>query len=268
MSKKKSKAEVLIIIPTLNNLDLLKGVLSTIRLSQPYYLLLIDNGSTDGSRDFIKEYAKNFGVFAFLSKVNLGVAGSWNFGIEFGIESLGCKSFIILNNDILLLPKTLDVMLEGLKDPMVGMCTAFNFSGRVASADDFLKLKIPAKGVKKETPDFSCFAISKNCIDKVGLFDEAFYPAYFEDNDYHYRMRLEHLKAICDSRAIYYHLGSRSRNLTPAFRQFLDECYLRNKEYFKQKWGGEPGDEKFTEPFNGKGPETIEIPEIAFSDKE
>jgi len=34
---------------------------------------------------------------------------------------------------------------------------------------------------------FACFAILKSAVEKIGLFDENFYPAYLEDCDYHYR---------------------------------------------------------------------------------
>jgi hypothetical protein len=35
---------------------------------------------------------------------------------------------------------------------------------------------------------WSIFAINRACVDNVGFFDENFFPAYFEDNDYHYRL--------------------------------------------------------------------------------
>ena len=37
---------------------------------------------------------------------------------------------------------------------------------------------------------FNLFSVPRATAEKVGYFDENFYPAYFEDNDYVYRCRL------------------------------------------------------------------------------
>ncbi len=249
-------------MPLLNNLDYTKKALKTINLSQPYALFLIDNGSVDGTGEFIKKLALGPNIFSLVLKQNLGAAGSWNSAIQFAFQNLNCEKVIILNNDILLLPQTLNLIVEALDFAKTGLVSAKNVAAEVADEKEFKNL-LPPKTMKlTETPDFSCFGVNKECVKKVGLFDEVFYPAYFEDNDYHHRMRLEGLTAVCDHRAIYFHYGSRSRDLTPDFRAWLDKCYIKNESYYQKKWGGSPGKEKYKMPFDGNPPKKIELPEL------
>jgi GT2 family glycosyltransferase len=99
-------------------------------------------------------------------KRKLGVAGSWNFLIGKAIIN-DFKYFLILNDDVIL------------------------------QKDEGQIREILAKG--KHLSTFTCvghfiigprFILTKSVYEKVGAFDEGFKKAYFEDNDYMYRMKL------------------------------------------------------------------------------
>jgi len=268
MGKIKGKLKALLVIPTLNCLEYTKQTLNCLALAEPFGTMIIDNGSVDGTREWLRANIKTPNFFLFEAKQNLGVSGSWNYGIQFGLEVLGVDYIFILNNDILLLPQTLDLMLEVLKKSDVGLTSAFNVSDKTPDEKNFFELKIPEDKTLTEAPDFSCFAVNRRVIEKVGLFDEAFYPAYFEDNDYHYRMRLEGLKALKVHKALYFHFGSRTRIMDKEFREYLDARYSANREYYRSKWGGEPGQEKFKIPFNGNVPEKITLDNFGYDPEE
>src|SRR3972149_1820440 len=90
--------------------------------------------------------------------------------------------------------------------------------------------------------NFSCFGLSVPTITRVGLFDEGFKIAYFEDNDYHHRMRGEGLDASCDLWAWFAHYGSRTvkeAGIPPLHNQFN-----ANRKYFYEKWGFYPGSDE------------------------
>ena len=264
MGKIKGKLKALIVIPTLNCLEYTKMTLNSLSLSVPFGVMVIDNGSVDGTREWLRANIKTPNFLLLETTKNLGASGSWNCGIRFGFEALRVDYIFILNNDILLLPQTLDLMLEVLKKSDVGLTSAFNVSDKMPDEKEFFKLKIPDDKTLTEAPDFSCFAINRRVIDKVGLFDEAFYPAYFEDNDYHYRMRLEGMKALKVHKALYFHFGSRTRIMDKEFKEYLDVRYAANREYYRSKWGGEPGQEKFKIPFNGNAPEIITLDNFGY----
>jgi GT2 family glycosyltransferase len=261
MKQNKAKIDSVIVIPTLNLLDLLKGTLESIRMSEPYGIVVIDNNSTDKTEDFMKKESKKKNVVYFRAKTNLGASGSWNAGIEIGAKLFNASKFFIVNNDIIFHPKTLDILSKALDRKDVFMATAFDVSGKCAVPEEIFKFPLPKTGIEKNTPDFSCFSIKKETIQRVGMFDEGIYPAYFEDNDFHYRMKLEGMKAHCLHDCPYFHYGSRSMKISKEFKDYLGRRYAKNREYFERKWGGRPGKEKWKVPFDGKPPKELEIPE-------
>jgi GT2 family glycosyltransferase len=76
-------------------------------------------------------------------------------------------------------------------------------------------------------------------VTRVGVFDEGFKIAYFEDNDYHHRMMDEDVKAECDLWAWFSHYGSRT--IKEAGIAPLHDQFNANREYFLKKWGFLPG---------------------------
>jgi GT2 family glycosyltransferase len=95
--------------------------------------------------------------------------------------------------------------------------------------------------------DFACFMITKRCWKEVGRFDEKFFPAYFEDNDYHRRILMAGMQARIVPQAPYYHYGSKTQHSG----QGADHSQFQiNQGYYKRKWGGLPGAEVYATPFN------------------
>jgi GT2 family glycosyltransferase len=91
------------------------------------------------------------------------------------------------------------------------------------------------------------FAIHRNTYTLVGQFDEAFYPAYFEDNDYKYRLKLKNVDSQIQTfldPIIYRNSMSMQKD------KALASGFMKNRDYYIAKWGGRPGEEKFDKPFN------------------
>jgi GT2 family glycosyltransferase len=103
-------------------------------------------------------------------------------------------------------------------------------------------------------PEFMCtelnwcsFILSLDAYLKVGAFDEKFFPAYYEDNDYFRRMLLSDVPMVFNAMlnpAIY------RNSMTIAKDQTLNNNFENNKRYYISKWGGEPTQETFGTPFN------------------
>jgi len=242
------KKELAIIIPVLNCLEFTKQMLPTIQTKEPYHLIIIDNGSTDGTKEFFNSGNKRLLIDYFYFKENKGCSASWNFGIKKAIREFDSKYFFIPNNDILLNPETIDVLLEEIKQKDVVLATATNMAGKTSSPEEFSGLLPPVKRQISEAPEFSCFMLNLEAIEKVGYFDEKFYPAYFEDNDYHYRIKLAGLKAIKTNQALYFHFGSRTIKSSEDIRRQSNLGYTLNREYYREKWGGLPGHETLKRP--------------------
>ena len=244
------ESKLAIIIPVLNCLDYTRQMISTISTQKPYKLILLDNGSTDGTKKYFDSLAKVENIKVVHFKENIGVCPAWNFGISLAIRKFNSRYFFIPNNDILLHPRCIDLLLEAIKSPKASLVSATDVSGRVCAPLDVLGLRVPTETNLIEAPDFSCFITKKETIERVGYFDEKFYPAYFEDNDYHYRINLAGLKAVKTNRALYFHYGSRSIKNNDQIKTTADYGYTINRDYYYRKWGGLPGAEMYEVPFN------------------
>lgn len=170
---------------------------------------------------------------------NVGVSGGWNEGLRRAIDD-DCDAVVIPNDDIIFEPGTINKMLAGLTS--FDLVTAFN-----TRDENYSHLDEPHF---IDSPDFACFAVKpKEFVDGVGWFDEGFRPAYFEDNDMHYRMQLVGMEAKKRTDAPMFHAGSVTQNWDG--QPVVDgEMFEMNRAYYGMKWGGWPGEEKFKTPFN------------------
>ena len=245
------KLNIGIVFPLLNCLDYTKAAFASLKSWHRLQIIFIDNGSTDGTMKWLKNLAGTKGIGVMFNQQNLGAARSWNIGISVCYEQIGCDFVLVANNDILFHQNTIDSLVERIKGLGAGILTPFNISKELAKADDIFSFEKELEEKIEPAPDFSCFMISKKCFYSVGPFDERFYPAYFEDNDYHYRMKMAGFKALKTRQSVYYHYGSRTKISSEEMKAKCDAGYLQNRDLYKRKWGGFPGEERFKKPFDG-----------------
>ena len=242
--------DIAIICPVLNCAKYTKAFLDQVIKFTDYPIIIIDNGSTDSTTAILAPHEKSGRVFVSRNKQNAGVACSWNQGILLARNMYKSHTFFIPNNDILIQKDTIKKMYDVLVVSDFVLVSAFNVKPGCPNVSDFETFPSPKKLNLVESPDFSCFMINNETIKKVGYFDENFYPAYFEDNDYHMRINLAGFKAVKVNTAIYYHYGSMTIKEGADIKRLSNAHYLKNKEYYKTKWGGDPGKEKYKTPFN------------------
>lgn len=215
-------------VPTLTRFDLLDRLLQSIKNQtlQPDGMFIVDNSNGNLSEEDL-EYIDNTTV---IEVPNMGVARSWN---EMILRVEDEDVILITNDDNVLEPYAVEMIYDlALDNP------EHNYFGSL-------------------TGGFSCFAVRGKALVDVGKFDETFYPAYFEDNDYHYRMKLQDIDFICTKEEIY-KLGvdgqaSQTVNsdmTNSETKEIIRSGYIANQAYYKAKWGGGPGEEKYKKPFN------------------
>lgn len=201
-------------IPTINRYDLLKSTLEKYTVDfKDTTVLIVDNGN--------QHITAKGNMSLFTSPKNLGVAGSWNF-LTKELFRRGFSHALILNDDIYL-GANQDIIQDVINSDTESSLFVSSSFGMCA----FI------------LPLFTSFAI--------GDFDEKFYPAYYEDDDFLYRLKLAN--ANVDKSILlnpYTYLRSQSIDKDPR----LNQKYLSNRDYYVQKWGGIPGEEKFVNPFN------------------
>ena len=98
---------------------------------------------------------------------------------------------------------------------------------------------------------FNAFLVRPSAIEQVGWFDECFYPAYKEDQDYMYRVRLANMRRVDVPQMNVRHDESMTiRSNSAYYRANETTHYEWNLRYYRAKWGGDVGAEAFTRPFN------------------
>lgn len=210
-------------IPTINRIDLLDQALSQYKTSLPNTnIFIVDNG---GQGIEVGKYSP-LNIEIYVPGFNIGVAGSWNYLCRVIFYSRGYDYAMILNDDIII-----DHTEEEYEK-------AINFINSVN--------KFGIKFLYLSEKDWCFFLLSREVYEKVGDFDEAFYPAYFEDNDYAYRMKLEKVGVIKNrgfNPKVY------NNSMTSRKDPNINNGFMQNREYYIKKWGGLPGQETFTTPF-------------------
>jgi len=212
-----------IFIPTINRKDLLEESMLTLlpQMQQVEYLQILDNGQ----QKILCEHPK---VLLENRSQNIGVQASWNFGIKYAFDR-DIDFLFSLNDDIILNPIQLPEMIDVVEN----------------NQDKWLYV--------------GPYYWSVWCISRLGAsameyapgkyFDENFYPAYFEDNDFHWRMRLLDETKYLGNVSIFTPKICRN-SMSLKKDPTLNSTFQQNKLYYIQKWGGEPGREKFKTPFN------------------
>ena len=282
--------KIQIVIPAINLWEnYSKPCIDSIKTKYDYRILFVDNGSTDQTKIEAGKLVSN--VFAHQrNEETWSCAKTWNFAVKDAFAR-GFDYALVLNNDVLLHPETIDRLVDRFEEskrkliaipdknlemhaeltevsmeaPMskqvfeseiLAMVTAMNVRGDCKEPKDIFTLDAKNYEIVNEAehPDFSAFMISKEAYEKVGDFDEAFIPCYWEDNDYHTRITKSGLKALVIPSAIYYHYGSRTQveALGGGRTVSTHETFNNNRAYFITKWGGLPNEERFDLPFNRK----------------
>lgn len=200
--------ELHVVIPTLWRYDLLeKAVGSLVRAVERgpmTTLLVVDNG---GKLHW--EYSP-FGACIYAPPENLGVAGSWNWGLREQFDR-GASWVLVMNDDV-------EVTAEALDEYRALMAKGVNMA------------------VGNEGVGMSCFAISRTCVERHGTFDENLYPAYMEDVDMNRRMRLAgDEQVVIDCTSVKHERSASIKR--PDIERENARTWAENRAYYLQKWG-------------------------------
>lgn len=214
---------------TVNNWKYLEKMCNSLQSKHEFKVLIVDNGSKEETR----EWVKNSGYEAIYNPTNYGVSKAWNQILMWALDHRDLKLVLVPNNDIVLHPQTLDRLMESVLVNEKGGVSGLNIGNHPSMLDTF---EIPTDEEHRYNPamNFSLFGLTKPTITRVGLFDENFKLAYFEDNDYHHRMQLEDIDASCDTWAPFTHYGSRTIKEGGVNHH---SAFVANKAYFYRKWG-------------------------------
>jgi len=211
-----------------------------------YEIIIVDNGSTDGSKDFLAQIARSrLNIELISNDTNRGFAAGTNQGIAVAEG----EYLVFLNNDTVVTKGWLTGLVRHLQHPEIGMVGPVTNSignearievpyGSDLSAMHHFAWKYTTEhwGQHFDIPVLAmfCVAMRREVVEAVGLLDENFEIGFFEDDDFALRVKAAGLRVVCARDIFVHHLGGAS------FSLFSEEqfrwVFERNKAYFERKW--------------------------------
>jgi GT2 family glycosyltransferase/tetratricopeptide (TPR) repeat protein len=236
-----------IVILTHNQLPYTRLCLESIRqrTDEPYELILVDNASEDGTREYL---AAQPNAKVIYNPDNRGFPTAVNQGIR---ASSG-RQVLLLNNDTVVTSGWLGRLLHALEsDPKVGLvgpcsnCVSGEQQVEVGYDDlaqldgfawDWGKVDNRTRQDTDRLVGF-CLLIRREVIDQIGLLDARFGIGCFEDDDYCRRAKQAGYRAVIARDAFVHHFGGRT---FVASGLDFGALMRTNQQLFHEKWHEQP----------------------------
>jgi len=231
-----------IIIVARNNLHLTKSAVRTaMEQDVPCDVLVVDNASTDGTGAWLK--TKNCATVTYQDQRSLSEC--WNRAIKV-FWTIGATQCLCLNNDVEIRPDTYRLLASYCTHFVT--CVSVNDPAQLGNTGDRTVQDLLKS--ERSHPDFSAFMISKTVTDRAGWFDESYYPAFYEDNDYHVRMHRAGIKAVCVDLPFLHHGSQTIKTAELGEFERIKRGAGFNKDRFKKKYGCYPATPEYERLFS------------------
>jgi GT2 family glycosyltransferase len=210
-----------VIIVNWNGKDLTLECLASLAQAGPMHVIVVDNGSEDGSVDEIRRRHPDVTVLAMGS--NLRFAGGNNAGIRHALDA-GAEEIMLLNNDTVVDPDFLRAMTGTLNSsPDIGAIAPHIFyydrpdllwyaGGEISYWTGTMRhagIRETAAGRPMQPRDTAyatgcCLLARREALERVGLLDESYF-IYAEDADWCARARAAGYRIVVEPRARVWH---------------------------------------------------------------
>lgn len=240
--------KVLICIITRNGLGLTKACLRSALAQQPTCdVMVIDNASSDSTVSYCR--VKPIALIALQKQASL--AACWNMALK-AAWRMKYDAVILQNNDLISRPDCADLLWK----------TGYEFVSCVSvSSEDQLgtpgdRTVEDLRKSERDHPDFSNFLIRKSVTDKVGFFNEDYFPGYVEDSEFHARAWFAGIRLLCVDLPFVHFGASTLKQANEKEAIIIRRGAGRNRERFRQTYGCLPGTPEYEKLFS---PETFGI---------
>jgi GT2 family glycosyltransferase len=217
-------ADVAIIVPVHNALEYTRQCLESVRrhTRAPYRLIVVDNVSRDGTAEYLRDAVhEGWPLQVITNPENLGCT----LALNQGMRATQAEYIILLNNDTVVCPQWVEgLLLVARLDPRIGivgpkiLCPS---RGCILATGGLVFTRAgcrlpPGRGASRHDPRFcapedrqyiegSCMLVKREVIERIGLLDEAYAPAYYEDADYSFRARAHGFRTVYSPFSEIYH---------------------------------------------------------------
>jgi len=213
---------VSVIVLSLNGAEYIGQCLSTLTANDytNFEVIVVNNGSTDATPDIV---ARDFPHVRLINLPrNLGFAG----GINVGLRASRGDILIPLNDDTICTPDLIRNIIQPiLEEPNIGIVgckimypdrnTIQHAGGCILpnGSTRHLGYKEEDRGQHDIQRDVDyitgcIMAIPRHIFEKFGLFDDRYYPIYYEEVEFAVRIRKAGYRVVYTPKAVLYHLES------------------------------------------------------------
>ncbi len=224
---------------------------------QNFEVIVVDNGSTDGSGEELK--AQHPHITLIPSATNMGFAGGNNVGINYAIDH-SFEYIMLLNNDTFVAPDFLDVLVNYMDEhPEVGIIQPKIYCHHDKSLiwdggsyfNPIFTLPYTPGALKKERAAHNqlkkvdwvtgcAFFTRANILKKSGLLNEKFF-IYFEDVDLSFRIKKLGYQLIYHPKSVVYHIAgmsnkSKSKQKEGYVNPIVHYLIQRNRIWFLKRY--------------------------------
>ena len=215
--------KVSVVTPNYNGEKFLKTFFDSLNCDSEYIgeVIIVDNGSSDKSKDFINGNTFNFPVVLIENSKNLGFAPA----VNQGISKAKYDYIFSLNNDTELKKGSIGLMLDLMSSSddifsVQAKMLQYNNKDLIDDVGDEYNLLAWTKktGENHNSTEYvdvkeifsSCAGAAlykKSLLEEIGMFDDNFF-AYMEDVDLALRSKIKGYRNLLCPDAIVYHIGS------------------------------------------------------------
>lgn len=217
-------------------------------------LIIVDDGSDKSTEAYLKEFAK---TNSWCKLVRNNKAGGFTKAANRGIKASSGELVIILNSDTVVTDGWAEKLADALESTGSGIVGPLSNAASVQSIPDFrsrggqtavndLPAGVTAEDINKHCEKWTktdilpqvplvhgfCFGISRQVIEKVGLFNEIVFPkGYGEENDYCFRAANGSFKLVVATHTYIFHAKSKSYS-SELRTQLMDEGSKKLRELY------------------------------------
>jgi N-acetylglucosaminyl-diphospho-decaprenol L-rhamnosyltransferase len=246
-----------IIVVNWNSGRLLQRCIQSLTWNAPgCQIILVDNASTDSSLAYA-ETIQSANLTILRNDRNIGFAAGNNLGWR---RCYGDR-ILFLNPDTECLPESISRLERTLESDSAIWAVGGQLFGPAGKPQEGFNVRVfpsignviadmlllggrapvpraadAAQAVDVDQPAGACLMVARSALDSVGGFDEAFYPAWFEDVDLCRRIRNSGGRIQYQPKARFLHHGGYSLECMPR-QDFLGFFHTNQIRYFKKHHG-------------------------------
>lgn len=255
--------KVIAVVVTYNRSQLLKRNIASLRKNSPHAIIVVNNGSTDDTREWLAEQTD----LIVITQANVGGSGGFYTGIQQAMER-GADWIWCMDDDVFPRPDCLSNLLDHTASEEVGILAPRRLMEGNIFTNDFqavnltnpfssmykkkLKKQVINKPVEILGTAFEGLFIRKEAVEKIGLPNKDLF-IFCDDTDYCLRAVLAGYKilyipsALMNKEKFFSNDTWNERNKKKKWKRFYQ---IRNSTYLNHHYGRNWG-VKYIRGFNG-----------------